>query len=279
MSSPAKISTFVLPIFLLGGCVFKPSPGPSRTYTYGEPAMPNMEDIRDTPQMHKATMRPYQIAGKWYYPSHVDVGDSTVGIASWYGPNFHGKKTSNGETYSMYAHTAAHKTYPMNTVVKVTNRENGKSTIVRINDRGPFVEGRIIDLSNTAAHEIDMVQKGTALVTIEVLGFSGVIANSMAKNLPEGTINKKEFRVGSVESSVTLSRFLVQIGAFRKKDGAERFKAQNSNVGGYKAVVREFMLDGAPIYRVMLSGFKGEEEARDFIAREKIVSGAFVISE
>lgn len=109
--------------------------------------------------MHRATMRPYKIAGKWYYPTLAKVGDVQRGIASWYGPNFHSKKTSNGEIYNMYADTAAHKTLPMNTMVRVDNKENGKSVIVRINDRGPFVSGRIIDLSNKAAHAIGMVKK------------------------------------------------------------------------------------------------------------------------
>ena len=101
------------------------------------------------------TMRPYSIRGIKYYPTVVSVGDTFHGNASWYGPDFHGKLTSNGETYNMYGMTAAHKTLPMNTIVKVTNRRNGLSTVVRINDRGPFVATRIIDLSNKAAHEID----------------------------------------------------------------------------------------------------------------------------
>ncbi|MBI3874081.1 MAG: septal ring lytic transglycosylase RlpA family protein, partial [Arcobacter sp.] len=118
--------------------------------------------------MHNATMRPYEVLGKTYSPTMATVGESFDGIASWYGADFHEKKTSNGETYDMYADTAASKTLPMNTMVKVYNKDNGKSTIVRINDRGPFVEGRIIDLSNSAASAIDMVGKGTANVEITV---------------------------------------------------------------------------------------------------------------
>lgn len=131
--------------------------GNSNNYS-GYKSIPK-EKMRNSKAMHKATMRPYQIAGKWYYPTLAKVGNVQDGIASWYGPNFHAKKTSNGETYNMYAMTAAHKTLPMNTMVKVNNLENGKSTVVRINDRGPFVTGRIIDLSNKAAHAVDMVKK------------------------------------------------------------------------------------------------------------------------
>ena len=127
--------------------------------------------IRNSKAMHRATLRPYNVFGVNYYPKIERIGVKLRGIASWYGPNFHAKKTSNGETYNMYALTAAHKTLPMNTIVKVDNLENGKSIIVRINDRGPFVSGRIIDLSNKAAHAVDMVSKGTANVVVTVLGY------------------------------------------------------------------------------------------------------------
>lgn len=140
----------------------------------------NNSKINNSKQMHKYTMRPYSVFGITYYPFIANIGDDFEGIASWYGPDFHSKKTSNGEVYNMYDMTAAHKTLPMNTVVKVNNLENGKSIIVRINDRGPFVKGRIIDLSNKAAHEIDMVRRGTAKVKITVLGYNGEIENSNA---------------------------------------------------------------------------------------------------
>ncbi len=133
--------------------------------------------INNSKAMHRATMRPYEVFGIRYRPFIPKMGQEFSGIASWYGPNFHAKKTSNGETYNMYAMTAAHKTLPMNTMVKVDNLDNGRSTIVRINDRGPFIEGRIIDLSNSAAHKIDMVGSGTANVRIKILGFNGEIDN------------------------------------------------------------------------------------------------------
>ncbi len=139
--------------------------------------------INNSKQMHKYTMRPYSVFGITYYPFVARMGDEFDGIASWYGPDFHSKKTSNGEIYDMYAMTAAHKTLPMNTVVKVDNLENGKSIIVRINDRGPFVKGRIIDLSNKAAYEIDMVRRGTAKVKVTVLGYNGEIENTNAPAL------------------------------------------------------------------------------------------------
>ena len=119
---------------------------------------------------HKATMRSYRVLGKQYHPTYVEVGQVMNGISSWYGPNFHGKYTSNGEVYDMHARTAAHKTWPMDTMVKVSNLQNGKSTIVRINDRGPFVKGRVIDCSYAAGKEIGLDRLGIAKVSVEVIG-------------------------------------------------------------------------------------------------------------
>ena len=112
--------------------------------------------------------KPYQINGVWYYPA-VDWEYRETGIASWYGPGFHGKKTANGETYDQNALTAAHPTLPLPVMVQVTNLENGRSIKVRINDRGPFANGRIIDLSKRSAQLLDMERKGTAKVLVEIL--------------------------------------------------------------------------------------------------------------
>ena len=111
---------------------------------------------------------PYQVAGKWYYPAE-DYNYREEGIASWYGPGFHGKRTANGEIYDMNALTAAHKTLPMPSVVLVTNLENGRAMKVRINDRGPFVDGRIIDLSRRSAQLLGTEQPGTARILVELV--------------------------------------------------------------------------------------------------------------
>lgn len=179
-----SILFFVLfSIFLFTGCSSK-----SSNYDYSSFYKDTHNaNINNSLAMHRATMRPYTVFGIKYYPEIAKVGERFNGIASWYGPDFHAKKTSNGEIYNMYDMTAAHKTLPMNTVVKVDNLENGKSIIVRINDRGPFVRGRIIDLSNKAAHQIDMVRKGTADVKITVLGYNGEIEN---KDAPYSEVDK-----------------------------------------------------------------------------------------
>src|SRR5580693_5017354 len=112
---------------------------------------------------------PYQIDGVWYYPGEQPDYDET-GIASWYGPTFYGKYTANGELYDGNALTAAHRTLPMPVNVRVTNLENGKSIVVRVNDRGPYARGRIIDLSRHAAELLDVVRSGTARVRVTYLG-------------------------------------------------------------------------------------------------------------
>ena len=222
------------------------------------------EKIRNSKAMHRATMRSYVIAGKRYYPTLAKVDDRFTGIASWYGPNFHAKKTSNGEVYDMYAMTAAHKTLPMNTMVKVDNLENGKSIIVRINDRGPFVSGRIIDLSNKAAHKVDMVKKGTAKVKLTVLGFNAKIAR---------TIQEKQ-------QTATVGKYYVQVGAFRRYEGAKitqkKFKLILED--NYDVVIKKGYFDSATINRVWISGFRSEDEARDFKANNDL-AGAMIIAE
>jgi len=208
-----------------------------------------------------STLKPYTVMGKTYYPSTVATGEEYSGIASWYGPDFHGKKTASGEPYDMYADTAAHKTLPMNTIVRVTSIDNGKSAVVRINDRGPFVAGRIIDLSYSAGKAIGLDKTGTAPVKLTVLGFDGQVAKD-----------------GQVGQNRLIKGVAVQIGAFRSKTGADNYAADNSSVKGmYKGVVKTYDLGGSPIYRVMLTGFNSEAEARDFI-KEGQFPGSFVVS-
>ncbi|MDC3091219.1 septal ring lytic transglycosylase RlpA family protein [Rickettsiales bacterium] len=111
---------------------------------------------------------PYKVKGQWFYPA-VDYNYDEIGIASWYGPNFHGKKTANGEIFDQNTISAAHKTLPLPSIVKVTNLENNLSLEIRINDRGPFIRGRIIDLSKEAAKELDFFKNGTAKVRVQIV--------------------------------------------------------------------------------------------------------------
>ena len=192
------------------------------------------------------TQKPYIVNGKVYYPKKtVPIGWTQRGIASWYGPNFHGKYTSNGEIYNMYAYTAAHKTLPMNTIVKVTNLNNGKSVVVRINDRGPFVNRRIIDLSYAAGKKIGLDVTGTAPVELRVIGFKG-------KNYVSG--------------------YKIQVGAFINKKGALKVEKKYKKFGYNTEIVRR-----GNFYKVYLTGFKTYKEAKRFELRHNIVG--FIVGE
>lgn len=153
--------------------------------------------------------KPYKVLGQWYQPVGDAKGFRERGTASWYGPDFHGKKTANGETYDMDSMTAAHKTLPLGTLVRVSNLENNKEVEVRINDRGPFVQGRIVDLSREAAKRIGMIGAGTARVEIAAIG--------QAIRPGAGRVAPVDFSSGN---------FTFQVGAFIDKNNAERLKAR-----------------------------------------------------
>lgn len=146
---------------VLSGCLQMPGKQPPATVE----AAPAVVD--QTPGAYKVG-NPYQIASAWYYPK-VDYDYDETGIASWYGPGFHGKSTANGETFDQNALTAAHRTLPMPSMVRVTNLDNGRAIKVRINDRGPFKNGRIIDLSRRAADLLGFRRQGTAKVRVEIV--------------------------------------------------------------------------------------------------------------
>lgn len=147
---------------LLAGCANR-APAPAQDVVVVPPA----------PKAPKTTPgykvgQPYQVGGVWYYPQ-VDYAYDETGIASWYGPGFHQEVTANGEIFDQNELTAAHKTLPMPCLVRVTNLENGRSIVVRVNDRGPFAAGRIIDLSRKSAQLLGMEQQGTAKVRVQIL--------------------------------------------------------------------------------------------------------------
>jgi rare lipoprotein A len=135
-----------------------------------EPPKPEQGPLANQSRKPNKTGRPYQIYGKTYHPLLTASGYQEKGIASWYGPSFHGRHTSCGEVFDMYKPSAAHKLLPMHTKIKVTNLENGKSLTLTVNDRGPFVPGRVLDLSYAAARSLDMVDNGLARIRIRTSG-------------------------------------------------------------------------------------------------------------
>ncbi len=264
--------------FIFLGCTFSNPFTPPHSYpTYSE-KVPN-EIISSNP-MYRATMRPYTVFGKKYHPQIVNVGDTFLGIASWYGDDFHNKQTSNGEYYDMHSATAAHKTMPINTMVKVTNLSNNLSTIVRINDRGPFVGKRIIDLSYKAAKDIQMIKHGTSKVKLEVLVYDGASDKHEHKKPEAKPANKKVWKLYKQEKTEevsTKSEYSIQIASFSSKDKAIKLKEKCYNdFVNYAVLIKDVNINNQPIYKVMLSGFKTLQDARDFIEKEHF-SGAFVV--
>lgn len=283
-------------LFLFTGCSQKSSQADYGKF-YKDTKNPK---IKNSKQMHKYTMRPYSVFGIKYYPFVANIGDEFTGIASWYGPDFHSKKTSNGEIYDMYDMTAAHKTLPMNTIVRVKNLENSKTIIVRINDRGPFVKGRIIDLSNKAAHEIDMVKNGTAKVKVTVLGYNAEIENANAPIIEmasSSAISKEkqeieplaplEIKESNISKTITAAAtetatkksvkpienknnlvnepYSLQVGAFSIEKGAivTRDKYQN-RFRNNKVDIKKTFSNGKTLNRVLIKGFSNYEEAQKF---------------
>ncbi len=156
-----RFCTFAATAVLAAACSTPPAPPPKPVEDHTVQVPPNAGVYK--------VGQPYQIDNVWYYPREQPDYDET-GVASWYGPTFYGKHTANGEMYDGNQLTAAHKTLPMPVNVRVTNLDNGKSLIVRVNDRGPYARGRIIDLSKRAAELLDVVQTGTARVRVTYLG-------------------------------------------------------------------------------------------------------------
>lgn len=173
-------------VLLLAGCASgprsgAPSPGPSSSQRDGPPlsAPPNLAELPDVvPQIEPIRQggpnKPYTVQGQSYEPLQGDVKWSEKGGASWYGHKFHGRRTASGELYSMYGLTAAHKTLPIPSYVRVRNVRNGKEVIVRVNDRGPFISGRVIDLSYAAAIKLDIAEAGVGQVEVARLTFDEI---------------------------------------------------------------------------------------------------------
>ena len=143
--------------------------------------------------------QPYQIAGVWYYPREDQFYDET-GIASWYGSDFHGKTTANGESYDMDTLTAAHRTLPLPVIVRVTNLENGRSLLVRVNDRGPYARGRIIDLSRKAAQLLGVYDRGTARVRVQYEGRAEVGAGAPTGGVEMASAQPSDVRAAPIEN-------------------------------------------------------------------------------
>jgi len=186
---------------LMAACSTPPQPPVGRPGTTPSTSHPGTVEPSRRP-------RPYKVDGTWYHPMTQSRGYREKGLASWYGKPFHGRPTSSGEIYDMYGLSAAHKTLPLGTWVKVSNLENGRQVEVRVNDRGPFVGGRVIDLSYGAAKRLAIVGPGTARVEIVALG-----RGQGAGGTPPSEFTPVDFYSGN---------FTLQVGAFKEIENARR---------------------------------------------------------
>ncbi len=225
---------------------------------------------------------PYKINGKWYYPA-VDYQYDEVGIASWYGPGFHGKTTANGEVFDQNKISAAHRTLPMPSVVKVTNLENGLVLEkVRINDRGPFARNRIIDLSKKAAEELGFIRNGVAKVRVEILedesrkyvstdqknnyvAEAAEVTEISKKNLLSSSERKEKVVEKKTEenlenSILTNKELLIQVGAFTDHRNA---KTLSEKLSEFKAFINRVFINNKYLYRVRIGPINDLDLAND----------------
>lgn len=202
--------------------------------------------------------KPYKIMGQWYYPQE-DYNYSEVGMASWYGDDFHAKKTANGELYDMNTLTAAHRTLPLPSIVRVTNLENGRSLVLRVNDRGPYVKNRIIDISKRGAQLLGYQTKGVTKVRVEILPEE---SRALKAAMLGQSIEKSDLIPAMPKYSSTSSTdltYYVQAGSFSQEYLADDLCSRLKRFGNAK--ISEAFVGGAVFYRVRIGPFTHEEEA------------------
>ena len=214
-----------LALLALAGCArepLRPAPPSAPLPAPGTAAVPH-----DEPRSKYGNPPFYEVGGRRYAVLQTAAGYVEQGVASWYGPDFHGGRTATGETYDMNAMTGAHPTLPLPTWVRVTNLENGRSAVVRLNDRGPFAKDRIIDLSRAAAEQLDIVRKGTARVEVRSLAAGDTAPPPAA-----------------------MPAYYAQAGAFGSRDNAESLAKRLREAGIAGVTVTESTVDSRPVFRV-----------------------------
>lgn len=228
---------FLLATSLISACVSRgPYDGPPKTGA----SVPGDAIPREEPRSRYGNGPYYNVRGETYRVMDSSHGYRERGVASWYGKKFHGRMTSNQEPYDMYAMTAAHKTLPLPTYVRVRNLKNNRSIVVRVNDRGPFVDNRLIDLSYSAASKLDMVRAGTGLVEVTAISFDEPPPRSV---MPAGT------RRSDTESN---SKIFVQVGAFGEAANARRRFSLLRDNGFNQAFVHEDNSQRPALFRVRI---------------------------
>ncbi len=244
----ARWFTLILALTLSACAPLAPRDGaPSRN--------PNNQETRDAiprnePLSRRGNPPYYDQFGKRYYVLQSAKGYNERGVASWYGKKFHGRQTSNGEVFDMYAMTAAHKTLPLPAYVEVTNLRNGKKAVLRVNDRGPFVDNRIIDLSYAAATKLGIIKDGTGLVEVRTID----------PNSPDHVPLVETSSPRPVLNNNSDANIYVQIGAFTEQANAVRLHNRMKRQGIHKISVAVDTTQTAPIHRVRVGPLRDIEE-------------------
>ena len=252
---------------MAAGCASAPPPGPApRGEVDGAPRRPpdvaSVPDAVPRAEPRSARGNPpfYEVMGRRYYVMNDATGYRERGIASWYGTKFHGRLTSSGEPYDMYAMTAAHKTLPLPSFVRVTHRGNGRSIVVRVHDRGPFVGERIIDLSYAAAVRLGMHNEGTALVDVELIDPAQVPGRPILAAAPPPT------PVGPAQPVATDAVWL-QVGAFGDAGNAARLRSRLESEGIRDVVTLSESRANQTIHRVRIGPLSAVEDIEQMLER------------
>ena len=211
---------------------------------------------------------PYQIMGRWYYPKE-DYSYSEIGVASWYGDDFHAKRTANGEKYDMNTLTAAHRTLPLPSIVRVTNLENGRSLVVRVNDRGPYAKERIIDVSKRGAQLLGYQTKGTTKVKVEILADESRALKAALLNQKVPAYKEQNQKQSATKNGAYTN--YVQVGSFRQENLAMTMEEKLQKFGNTQVAQAE--VNGETYYRVRLGPLADEQKAQDLL--NKVQSSGF----
>jgi rare lipoprotein A len=244
----AKLVVLVIILALAGCASKKTSDGPPQSGSSG--TLPPDAVPRKETRSRYGNPPVYEVYGLRYRVMDSSYGYKERGVASWYGKKFHGRKTSSQEPYDMYAMTAAHKTLPLPTYVRVRNLRNNKTIVVRVNDRGPFVDNRIIDLSYSAATKLDMVGAGTALVEVTALSYDD-----------PPPVERQDTPARTVQSDPQTSQdIFVQVGAFGDIDNARRRYALLRDSGISGAFVHKDENRTPALYRIRIGPMRGVDD-------------------
>jgi rare lipoprotein A len=268
---PAAKPPAAAPYALKKGGGFYMDDGPGEA-----PPEEEMEAIPDAvprfEPLHRFANNPYSVLGRDYVPLRTAEGYKVRGIASWYGRKFHGQKTSSGELYNMYGMTAAHTTLPIPSYVRVSNPANGKSVVLRVNDRGPFHADRVIDLSYTAAWKLGLVSNGSGLVTVESLRpGEGTSLPKEEDPIEQLALQPEAARpvtsaAPPVVAAADAKGTFIQLGAFGNPDNAESFRNHMARELDARADRLRTEVAGK-LYRVQLGPFTSRGEAEAAVAR------------